>query len=42
MLLVCPSVDGSLITPTTFGVINLVGILIPSKNAKNLVLGFSF
>ena len=42
MLLVCESLDGSFTTPTILGVINLLGIDIPSKNAKNLVLGFSF
>ena len=42
MLLVCESVLGSLTTPIILGVISFLGIAIPSKNAKNLVLGFNF
>ena len=42
MLFVLESVLGSLTTPIILGVINFLGIAIQSKNAKNLVLGFSF
>ena len=42
ILFVLGSVDVSLVNPITLGVINFLGSAIPSKNAKNLVLGFSF